>query len=823
MAKLNYRTRNQSSPQGKRKVWFCAHPDDYEKYFEKITSEILGKQNCAVWYDEEPTADYDPDTFFADLSQMNLFVMPVTTKLLNSESRALAVEFAYAEEHHIPILPLMQDGGLEELFNEKCGDIQFLDPNKLDDTAISYDDKLTKFLSSVLIGDELAEKIRKAFDAYIFLSYRKKDRKYAQELMRLIHKNDFCRDIAIWYDEFLTPGENFNDSIKDALEKSKLFALAVTPNLVNEKNYVMTVEYPMAKNAQKRIIPAEMVETDKSELASKYPEIPESVNVNCDSALSESLRDALSDIAVRRNDSDPEHNFFIGLAYLSGIDVEKNSSRAIELITFAAEAGLPEALEKLVAIYRNGEEVKRDYEKAIEWQRKLVAYRKDAYESNCEENTAEAYIFSQHNLGIYIEELRQINKAEAAYLEMCRVCEEVCGRFPQKWTKQSLAVCYEKLGDICEYRGDPRGAEDWYLKSHAISEELVKDTNDDKYLRELTVSYIKLGDIRKYYDDRSGAEDYYRRALPISEKLAAKNDSALSRRDLSVVYGRIGDIRKLMHDINGAEECYLKALELRQALAVEIGDYEARRDLAHAFNKIGNIFRSNNDLNRAEEYYIKSLTIREELANETSSMEALRNLMISYGLLGKTRVDMKDYEGAEKYFLKALKLNKEIVRRAETVEALRDLSLVYMDLGNIHSSLGRYRRAEDQYLKAMEIRQRLAQETGTVGTRRDLAICYKNLGLIREKLSDNAGAEQYYLKALALRELLANETQTPQAYDALAMIYFNLSLVNAETAKAHLTRAIELWSQLSDTYPAVSSYVRNIEIAKRRMEQLGLI
>ena len=61
----------------------------------------------------------------------------------------------------------------------------------------------------------------------------------------------FCRDIAIWYDEFLIPGENFNDSIAAALEQSSLFALAVTPNLVNEPNYVMSIEYPMAKEAQK--------------------------------------------------------------------------------------------------------------------------------------------------------------------------------------------------------------------------------------------------------------------------------------------------------------------------------------------------------------------------------------------------------------------------------------------------------------------------------------------------------------------------------------------------------------------------------------------
>lgn len=50
-------------------------------------------------------------------------------------------------------------------------------------------------------------------DAYVFLSYRKKDRKHAKELMRLIHANRFCLDIAIWYDGFLAAGEDFNAAI----------------------------------------------------------------------------------------------------------------------------------------------------------------------------------------------------------------------------------------------------------------------------------------------------------------------------------------------------------------------------------------------------------------------------------------------------------------------------------------------------------------------------------------------------------------------------------------------------------------------------------
>ena len=223
----------------------------------------------------------------------------------------------------------MMEQGLDELYRNHFGDRHYLDPYQSDSTAISFDEKLKSYILSVTVGDELAEKVRKAFDAYIFLSYRKKDRKYAQELMRLIHRNDFCRDIAIWYDEFLIPSEDFRTSIESVIEKSSLFSMVVTPNLVDEDNFIRREEYPMARAAGKPILPAEMAETDRFLLAEQYPGIGPVVKTT---ELSEALLDMLTDIATHGNDDDPEHCFFIGLAYLNGIDVEKDTEKAFSLI-----------------------------------------------------------------------------------------------------------------------------------------------------------------------------------------------------------------------------------------------------------------------------------------------------------------------------------------------------------------------------------------------------------------------------------------------------------------------------------------------------------
>jgi hypothetical protein len=249
-----YKTRDDSAPHGKPRVYFCCHPEDFGDYFETISNEILEKQNCVIWHADE-ALNRDDEDFRANLKQMQLFVMPVTTKLLTTKNKALDFEFKFAIENKIPVLPLMQERGIEQLFNEKCGELQFLDKNSVDDTAISYDDKLQKYLESVLIGEELAEKIRGEFRAYVFLSYRKKDRGKAQELMGLIHKNEDWRDIAIWYDEFLIPGENFNDLIIDNIKKSALVVLSVTQSLIGEENYAMGKEYPEAKKQKKPILP----------------------------------------------------------------------------------------------------------------------------------------------------------------------------------------------------------------------------------------------------------------------------------------------------------------------------------------------------------------------------------------------------------------------------------------------------------------------------------------------------------------------------------------------------------------------------------------
>ena len=430
-----------------------ATPRTLKSFFETIVKEILDRQDCAVFYPEPGTQPEDVEDYELRLKEMQLFVVPVTTKLLTQKNRAMDVDVPFAFENRIPVLPLMQESGLDDIFNKKFGDLQYLDKNNSDPTAIPYEEKLTKYLDAIIVGDKLAKKVRAAFDAYIFLSYRKKDRRYAQELMRLIHQNDFCRDIAIWYDEFLTPGEDFNDAIKAALEKSGLFALAVTPNLINEINYILNIEYPMAQEMGKNILPAEMEPTDREKLREMYPDIPDVVVRSDKQTLCDRLMTSLKGLAIAENDNDPQHNFFIGLAYLGGIDVEVNHERAVNLITGSAEQGYIPAIEKLVSMYNSGEGVSRDYHKAVEWQKSLVEERKKKYESNPGETTALILLSDLWDLGDAYQALGQLSSAQNTYEEMRCFSEQFSQKYTDKRFTRYQSVSYNKLGDIAKAQG----------------------------------------------------------------------------------------------------------------------------------------------------------------------------------------------------------------------------------------------------------------------------------------------------------------------------------------------------------------------------------
>lgn len=94
--------------------------------------------------------------------------------------------------------------------------------------------------------------------------------------MKKIHKVDICRDTAIWYDEYLAPGESLDTNIMSALDDSDIFVMSVTSFFEEPGNYVAEHEYPDAVRKNKPLVAFEMDrfnEASLNKLESLYPGI----------------------------------------------------------------------------------------------------------------------------------------------------------------------------------------------------------------------------------------------------------------------------------------------------------------------------------------------------------------------------------------------------------------------------------------------------------------------------------------------------------------------------------------------------------------------
>ena len=104
MAEMLFRTKGDASPSGKARVYFTCHPEDFHKYFDTVCEAVFKTHDCAVYYTADMSSVFDEDQT-VDLENSNLFIVPVTFKLLSTPNRAMDADIRFAFEKHIPVLP----------------------------------------------------------------------------------------------------------------------------------------------------------------------------------------------------------------------------------------------------------------------------------------------------------------------------------------------------------------------------------------------------------------------------------------------------------------------------------------------------------------------------------------------------------------------------------------------------------------------------------------------------------------------------------------------------------------------------------------------
>ena len=738
MAEFRCRTKGGADPQGKPRVYFTCHPDDFDLYFDRICSDIFDVKggSCAIYYTPDMSESLDETNLTVDLARMNLFIVPVSLRLLKEPNRAMSVDIAYAKEHRIHIIPFLMEqdisgSGIVELYslNQNFGERQYLNPNSSDTSEIKYTDKLRKHLESVLVSDELAQRVRAAFDAYIFLSYRKKDRLYANELMRVIHCIPGCRDIAIWYDEFLTPGESWRDNIRSAMkmvkEKSNLFTLLVTPNLLEEyldkdgkikKNFVMETEYPEAKDMGMDILPTEAQDTDYDKLKNKYEDIPKPLKLD-DEHFSEAFLSVVEKIAKTENDDDPEHNFLIGLAYLEGIDVEVDVERGVSLITSAAEAGLPEAMKKLYRMYDSGDRVELDYDEAVIWACQLAThYIKEEGEES------PRTLWAIHDLGMAFTKAGNFDDAINTYGNLYKLRAEHLGpKHPDTLiTLTNLALAYIEKGEPFSALGIQKQLYDVQLDT------LGEDDPDTLCtLNNLALAYGDCG-------DNPQALTLFERAAEISKRVHGDDDPETLRtlNNLAIIHMRLGNY-EIAYKMQ-SEVCELSSKAFS----------ERHPETLLYLGNLALILKNMGEKDRALEIGNKVYKISLEVLGEKHprTLTAINNL-------GMYCSEFGEYDRSLKLYERAYEISKEIYGESNphTVKIVNNLASTYVKCGR-----------EDEGISLLE--SAYDTQCDLFGERHSDSISYlENLATIHFQFGDKEKSTSLFEKLCSLKCELSQE------------------------------------------------------------------
>ncbi|MBQ2733565.1 MAG: toll/interleukin-1 receptor domain-containing protein, partial [Clostridia bacterium] len=575
-------------------------------------------------------------------------------------------------------------------------------------------------LDAVLLDPEEIKNVRAAFDAYIFLSYRKKDRRYVNELRRLIHSVPECRDIAIWYDDYIVVGESFTDSIERAMKKSKIFTLLVTPSVLERNdgkpNYVMEPEYRDARDAKMEIFPVEMQETDKAALESEFRDIPKCTGIDDKDAFKEGLLLSVRRAAITRSPDSPEHDFFIGLAYLEGIDVERNIELATELLASAANAGIEVAIKKLIDHYLEFMDPK-----ATEWARRLVDLCAERYGKASDEA-----IDAMDKLAYAVMRDQDREQYISIYLQRYELRRDSLG---DKDEKTLLALC-----ELVENEGwllTPQG------KDH--SEHLQELLSDSSLITPKIVTAI--GDIVSAYDsaDDEGSALRWARFLynyqvemhgaDSPEAIAAKDKVAYYRQSCGSFEGALDERTELYY-----QKARLFGKDSREALSARLDIIDVYLDAVHP----------------DDEKHTAARNIASELCDSCSALLGKDDKLYIYALrrLARANAKLKLYhEAQEKYEEIYRWYKKHVTDKGSTADLLDELARVCL-----HSD----RKAAREYLKEQ------CELLNSVDTSEDEDISAYDMS---EKLSENRRSLGIALKMLA--DLNADEKNYAAAIECL--------------------------------------------------------
>lgn len=744
--KLLYKTKGMTNPKGKAKVFFCCHINDFKWLFDDLSDSLIKNHDCAVWYvSPEQAGDYS--NLSKELSQMQLFVIPVTYNLLNTKNEVIDFIFPFADEKHIPVLPILCEEGLAEPFNKMSGSRHCIDRTLID--QIEFDEKVDGFLSDVLYDNDLAAEARKAFCAYIFLSYRKKDKEYVHQFIESIHSDRRLRDVAVWWDEYLTIGEDFNNSIRTALKESNLFALLVTPSVLEKPNYVVNEEYPEAIKENKKILAVEYVPTKADDLKASFANIEKAILSNNREQLCDVVYDSLKPYLVSVSDEDYKHAYYIGMAYLNGIDVEVDNNKAVELITLAAESGYMDAMIQMVSMYLHGKGVEINVGAAIEWQERIISQ----LESNPQEGID--YILNLMNELWYLGEF---------YWDIL--------------DREKCMLTYRKMTETGER----------FKSSRKSSHKKEKDKNQDLN-RLLSVAYEHIGNMYEREKDFENALRNYNVALKIKSVQPKKSKNY--NYDLACCCKRLGILFKERKDYERSLKYFQTALKY---CFLDYEECDNADEIIYLMSQVAKVFLESGNNEKAEEVWKEAIDFADDHMQEYKyGYENLTNLPDCFVMLG---LIAQKYENKIDFFKKSIDIIDEILKNKPSVytKLMKVRILRMMEIPYVH--IGKEVEAQKCCELSFEISKELYDQYKTTEIIDNYAVAFCDRGYFYKICNKKQDAFKWLSKCIDF--IKGIEKKTDSLYSTLADAYQLTAVLSDKYNVDLLVSSLQIWEYLND-------------------------
>lgn len=728
------------------RVFFCMHPNDTDRA-QSIIDEVLSISDCIACVDSYPQED-GGEEWLSLLSDMQLFVVLVSKKFLKEKSRARDEEIPLAQKLHVPILPILVESVSLEDYNKVFPDIQYLDPKDKSDAALPYRQKLERALGEVLQNSSTRAKIRDSFDLSFFLSYRKKDRRWAQALLEKIHSKEQFQSVAIWYDEFLRPGEDFNHSIEEAMDSSSLFLMSVTPNMLEPTNYVLDVEFPAAVEKDMQIIAVETQTTSSSEFSDKFKKAPPLISIKDEEKLFSALVKITNDSTQKEYTA--ERTYYLGLAYLNGIAVEVNRPLGVKLIKESADKNCSLAIQKLINMYRCGDGVERNYREVISLQEKLIKILFEEFKARHDAESFDNYLNALLRLAEEYKNLGDYDSAKEVLIKTKTEADRLRDANHLSSTGHLyMRIATERWASVERLAGNLDEAI-MILKSNLpyFRFELEESGSDnDKQalavlLQELANLYAEKGNMKK-------SQKYADEAMALNEELVQKATvSALDKYNLGVNLFNKAITLSGSSDQEGARECCFRAMDI---LSGAMDHRESCSLYVRTHLLLGEIYEKEDRKSDATSAYAKAIDICES-PSTPQDIVILKLKAEAITDLGKVVLSSGNHIGARSHLRRADELYEELIAQYDEKKLYR-------------------RRAEIAFI--------------------DAQICYMQCLM--------GGAQYNYEKCIEYMETYTEDKASPKDMHILALASYLLGAMNRSSPDVErLQKAFTIWSELAE-------------------------